>query len=145
MAYIVKRKVKNSYYYYLVESARVNGKPRIVKQKYLGSASDIENAVNLNNTEIPEAEYSLVFEFGAVYALFDIAERNGVREIINKHAGKRAQGMSIVDYMLLLPSIELSPPQANIHSYNGSTKLPYPASFLEQTAEASPVRDFGIT
>jgi transposase len=101
MASIVKRKVKNSYYYYLVESARVNGKPRIVKQKYLGSASDIENAVNLKNTEIPEPEYSVVFEFGAVYALFDIAERNGVREIINKHAGKRAQGMSIGDYMLL--------------------------------------------
>ena len=36
MASIIKKKKKNRWYYYAVESARVNGKPRIVWQKYLG-------------------------------------------------------------------------------------------------------------
>ena len=42
MATISKRTNKSGTYYYLVESARVNGKPRIVKQVYLGTAECIE-------------------------------------------------------------------------------------------------------
>ncbi len=34
MASIVGKKRGNQTYYYLVESARVNGKPRIVEQQY---------------------------------------------------------------------------------------------------------------
>ena len=38
MASIVGKRQGNQTYYYLVESARVDGKPRIVSQQYLGSA-----------------------------------------------------------------------------------------------------------
>ena len=41
MASIVGKRQGNKTYYYLVESARVNGKPRIVSQRYLGSAAEI--------------------------------------------------------------------------------------------------------
>ena len=41
MASIVGKKRGNQTYYYLVESARVNGKPRIVAQEYLGSAQEV--------------------------------------------------------------------------------------------------------
>ena len=41
MASIVGKKQDGKTYYYLVESARVNGKPRIVSQQYLGSADEI--------------------------------------------------------------------------------------------------------
>ena len=41
MAYIVGKKQDGKTYYYLTESARVNGKPRIVSQRYLGSAEEI--------------------------------------------------------------------------------------------------------
>jgi transposase len=102
MASIIKKKVKKYIYYYLVESARVNGKPRIVSQKYLGTATAIANAVDsAKSVNIPEPEYSTVFDFGAVCALFDLAERLGVRNIINAHAGKRAQGLPVGDSMLL--------------------------------------------
>ena len=37
MASLVKKMVKGHAYYYLVESGRVNGKPRIVRQQYLGT------------------------------------------------------------------------------------------------------------
>jgi hypothetical protein len=36
----VGKKRGNQTYYYLVESARVDGKPRIVAQEYLGSAQE---------------------------------------------------------------------------------------------------------
>jgi hypothetical protein len=35
-----KRRGKHTYYY-LVESARVDGKPRIVSQEYLGTAEEV--------------------------------------------------------------------------------------------------------
>jgi len=102
MASIIKKKVKKYFYYYLVESARVNGKPRIVNQKYLGTATDIANAVDSAKAgNIPDPEYSIVLDFGAVCALFDLAERLGVRNIIDAHAGKRSQGLPVGDSILL--------------------------------------------
>lgn len=41
MASLVKKKVGRKYYYYIVESKRINGKPRIVHQVYLGSVENI--------------------------------------------------------------------------------------------------------
>ena len=38
MGSIIKKKVKSYTYYYYVESKRVNGKPKLVNQKYLGTA-----------------------------------------------------------------------------------------------------------
>jgi hypothetical protein len=37
MASLVKKKKGKHFYYYLVESARVDGQPRIVHQAYLGT------------------------------------------------------------------------------------------------------------
>ena len=41
MASIVGKRRGKQTYYYLVESARVEGKPRIVSQQYLGSAEEV--------------------------------------------------------------------------------------------------------
>lgn len=101
MATITQRTIKGHVYYYLVESARVNGKPRLVKQKYLGTAERIANAIDLMNTGTPKPDFSTVFDFGAIAALFDIADRLGIRSIIDRHAGKREQGLPVSDTILL--------------------------------------------
>ncbi|MDR2815792.1 MAG: IS1634 family transposase [Proteiniphilum sp.] len=102
MPTLTKRKNKGHYYYYLVESARVNGKPRIVSQKYLGTAENIAKSVEfMSKGGIPEPEFSKVYEFGAVSALFDLAERLGIGEIIERHTGKRKQGLSVADTVVL--------------------------------------------
>ena len=44
MASIVGKKRGKATYYYLVESARVHGKPRIVSQEYLGTAEELISA-----------------------------------------------------------------------------------------------------
>nr|WP_042315666.1 hypothetical protein [Desulfofarcimen acetoxidans] len=100
MASIIKKKKKNQFYYYLVESARVNGKPRIVRQKYLGRAEDIAKALE-GKSDLENPKYSIVLEFGTVCALYDIAKQLGVVEIIDKYAHKREQGLSVGEYMLL--------------------------------------------
>ena len=45
MASLVKKKKANTIYYYVVESARVDGKPRIVHQTYLGTAESVARLV----------------------------------------------------------------------------------------------------
>ena len=46
MASLVKKKKGNRLYYYVVESARVDGKPRIVHQAYLGTAEKLAELVS---------------------------------------------------------------------------------------------------
>ena len=41
MASVIAKKKGNKLYYYVVESARVGGKPRIVRQTYLGTAEKL--------------------------------------------------------------------------------------------------------
>jgi transposase len=101
MASLVKKMLKGHAYYYLVESGRVNGKPRIVKQQYLGTLENISAAVAAKNGELPEPEFSSVLGFGAVCALFHLAERLGIRKIIDRVAGKRAQGIPVADSIIL--------------------------------------------
>jgi len=101
MASIISKKVKKYTYYYLVESARVNGKPRIVSQRYLGSAERIVSAIDRLETDIPEPKYSIVLEFGAVAALYNMVEKLGIVQMIDKYIPKRDQGLSIGEYMIL--------------------------------------------
>jgi hypothetical protein len=46
VASVISKRVGGKTYYYLATSARVDGKPRIVNQKYLGTAADIEAAMD---------------------------------------------------------------------------------------------------
>ncbi len=100
MGSIVPKKKKNQIYYYYVESARVNGKPRIVRQKYLGRAEKIAQAFE-ETSSIEKAKHSIVQEFGAVCALYDLALELGIVDLIDRHCPKRNQGLSLGQYMLL--------------------------------------------
>ncbi len=100
MASIIKKKKKNQFYYYIVESQRVNGKPRIVWQKYLGKVEDIARAMS-NPEQLTPPKHAKVFEFGAVAALLTVAEQLKIIETIDNHIPKREQGISVGEYMLI--------------------------------------------
>ena len=100
MATIIKKKKKNQLYYYLVESARVDGKPRIVHQQYLGRAEEIAKKCS-RSTDLDTPKYSIPIEFGAVCALYEIARELKVVELIDEYAKKRNQDLSIGSYMLI--------------------------------------------
>ena len=65
MATITRRVIKGHTYYYAVQSSRINGKPRLTMQKYLGSADDIMAAVELQRTPLKPKKIR-VFTFGKV-------------------------------------------------------------------------------
>lgn len=100
MGSIIAKKKKNQVYYYYVQSARVNGKPRVVSQKYLGRAEKIAQAFEEGGI-LETPKHSIVYEFGAVCALYELAKNLEVIKCINRCCPKREQGLSMGEYMLL--------------------------------------------
>src|SRR5207244_1457169 len=61
MASLIKKKKGNRLYYYLVESARVDGQPRIVHQAYLGTAEKLAELVQQKSAPVPLSATSQAF------------------------------------------------------------------------------------
>jgi len=101
MASIINKKVKNYRYYYYVESKRINKKPTLVNQKYLGTAEKVlEKVLYAEQSLQDRVLYSDEAEFGAVMLLYDIAKRLGIEKIIDSAIPKRKQGASVGAYIL---------------------------------------------
>src|SRR6266568_2464765 len=60
MASVVGKTIKGNTYYYLATSARVEGKPRIAEQTYLGTAAEIAQAM-AGATRMPTRSRHLAF------------------------------------------------------------------------------------
>jgi transposase len=101
MASIVGKKQGGRTYYYLVESARVGGKPRIVSQHYPGTAEEI--AARLSEAGPGEPDRSRHLLFGDLAATWPVLERLGVARIIDEVIGVRRSdaGASVGTYIAL--------------------------------------------
>ena len=101
MPSIVGKKRGNQTYYYLVESARVDGKPRIVDQQYLGSAQEL--MAKLSGAPAGSAERTQHKKFGDLAAVWGILGRLGVAEAIDAVCGPRRAdaGASVGTYLAL--------------------------------------------
>lgn len=97
---IEKRRADGRVYYYLVESARVDGKPRIVSQQYLGSAGEI--AEKLAGAQVAAPVRSQHKRFGDLAAAWSVIERIGVVEIIDRVVPRRADAAASVGTYLAL-------------------------------------------
>lgn len=100
MVSLVKKNIRGKPYYYARECKRIDGKPKIVWQKYLGKAEDIVTAVT-QGANVAEPEHALVTDFGAVAALYDLAQRLKLVEYIDAHVPKRGRGPSVGTYLLV--------------------------------------------
>jgi len=100
MAYLKIKKIKGKNYYYVVESQRVNGKPRTVNQIYLGTVEQLIAAKTQAETPTPPKEVA-VFEFGLVAACFNVADKLNIVPLIAEIVPKRDQGLSIGQYLLI--------------------------------------------
>jgi transposase len=101
MSSIVGKKRGNKTYYYLVDSARVDGKPRIVEQHYLGSAEEV--MARLSGAPGGSPERTQHKKFGDLAAVWGILNRLKVIEAIDAACGSRRSdaGPSVGTYLAL--------------------------------------------
>src|SRR5665811_967082 len=98
-----KRRGKQTYYY-LVESARVDGKPRIVSQEYLGTAEEV--MARLQGSGAGEPDRSQHKAFGDVAAVWGMLKRLQVADIIDDVVGdRRADAAASVGTYLALATL----------------------------------------
>jgi len=99
MASIISKKKGDKRYYYVVESARVDGKPRIVHQTYLGTAERIAQQFKEQTAPIPIEATSR--EFGLPAALWVAAQRSGLWDVLRSLWPQPRSGPSTAHYLLL--------------------------------------------
>ena len=101
MASIISKKVNGQTYYYLRQMARVDGKPKMAWERYLGKAEDIEAAV-AGSTAVPERTRHLAF--GDLAATWSVIKRLGIAEIVDEVVGPRRAdaSASVGTYIALL-------------------------------------------
>jgi hypothetical protein len=99
IASLIAKKKANKLYYYVVESARVDGKPRIVHQTYLGTAEKVAALVRDRTAPVP-LEATAV-DVGLPGALWLAAQQTGVFELLRALWPEPRSGPSPAHYLLL--------------------------------------------
>jgi transposase len=100
MPSIVGKRQGKQTYYYLVDSARVEGKPRIVSQQYLGSAEEV--MAKLAGQGSGEPVRSAHKRFGDLAAVWSVLERLDVAGVVDAVAPRRTDAAaSVGTYMAL--------------------------------------------
>jgi len=99
MASIIAKKKANKLYYYLVESGRVDGKPRIIHQTYLGSADKVAAMVKDRSAPLPLSASHR--DCGLPGALWLAATETGVFDLLRSHWPMPRSGPSTAHYILL--------------------------------------------
>jgi len=114
MSSIVGKKRGSQTYYYLVESARVDGKPRIVDQQYLGSAEEV--MARLAGAPAGSPERTQHKKFGDLAAVWSILGRLGVIEAIDAVCGPRRAdaGASVGTYLALATMNRVVAPRSKL-------------------------------
>jgi len=99
MASLVAKKKANTLYYYVVESARVDGKPRIVHQTYLGTAERVAALVKDRTAPLPLSATTV--DYGLPGALWLAAQHSGAFSLLESLWPKPRSGPSTAHYLLL--------------------------------------------
>lgn len=102
MASLYKKVVNGKPYWYLREMARVDGKPKMVSERYLGSAADIEALLEKRESAVLPAR-TRHLAFGDVAAVWGVLERLDVIGVIDAVVGARRSdaGASVGSYLAL--------------------------------------------
>ncbi len=113
MASVQPKVVNGKTYYYLVESARVGGKPRIVSQRYLGSAQDITAALD-GASAAPARTRHLAF--GDLAGVWSMLARLDYAGIIDAVVGARRAdaAVSVGTYLALACANRVVAPRSKL-------------------------------
>ncbi len=123
MSSIVGKRQGKQTYYYLVESARVDGKPRIVSQQYLGSAAEV--MAKLSGQAGGEPVRSQHKQFGDLAAVWSVLERLDVAGVVDAVVPRRADAAaSVGTYMALATANRIVDPCSKRRSPTGGPPRP---------------------
>ena len=94
MASLYKKVISGKPYWYLREMGWVDGKPKMVSERYVGTAADIEALLDAREEQmLPERTRHL--DFGAVAAAWGLLADLGVAAIINEVTGATPAGLPL--------------------------------------------------
>jgi transposase len=94
MASLYPKKISGKTYWYLREMARIDGKPKMISERYLGTAADIAAAAEGAETAmLPERTRHLAF--GDVAAAWEMLEELQVAAVIDEVTGSRSAGAQL--------------------------------------------------
>src|SRR6266566_3376147 len=94
MASLYPKKIGGKTYWYLREMARVDGKPKMVSERYLGTAADIAAAVQASQAAmLPERTRHLAF--GDVAAVWGMLQKLDVAGLVDEVTGARPAGLPL--------------------------------------------------
>jgi transposase len=102
VASLYSKRVNGKTYYYLREMARVDGKPKMVSERYLGSAEQITAAVDAQDAAaLPQRTRHLAF--GDVAAVWGMLNRLELASMVDQVVGTRRSdaGASVGTYLAL--------------------------------------------
>jgi transposase len=111
MASLYPKKIGGNTYWYLREMARVDGRPKMVSERYLGTAADIGALLDAREAAVlPERTRHLAF--GDVAAAWGMVQDLGVIAAVDAVAGPRAAGqrLSTGTYLALAALNRLAAP-----------------------------------
>ena len=116
MATLQKRKSRGHNYWSIVESRRINGKPRPVILEYLGTA---ETLLKRLTEGVPKKVRS--YSHGAVAVMLDIAEEFKIVETINQHIESKTfrDGFTVGGSLLLAAIGRICHPTSKRNWYEG--------------------------
>lgn len=132
MASLTKKIISGRAYYYLRETAWVEGRSRVVRTKYLGRVEDIER--RLEQTTEPKAV--VVRSFGAVAATLKVATELELADAIDRALGGPRGSPSVGEMIMLAAVNRACGPRSKrqLGDWHGRTALarlmPFPAKAL---------------
>jgi hypothetical protein len=112
MASLTKKVIHGKPYYYLRETARVDGKPKVVRNEYIGTADDL--GALISGGGLPDKSRHL--GFGDLAATWSVLERLGVVEIIDSVVGstRSRSSLSVGTYLTLVIANRVVAPRSKL-------------------------------
>jgi len=112
MACLLAKTVHGKRYWQLVTSRRINGQSRHVVLAHLGSADRLWERLQQIQKHGPLQ--ARIYDSGVVTACWGLAQELGLAELINRHAPKRDQGLSVGDYLVLAAINRVAAPKSKV-------------------------------
>ncbi|MBO0840640.1 MAG: transposase [Sciscionella sp.] len=111
---MISKKINGRNYYYLARSARVDGRPRIVEQRYLGTADDIAAALRGGPAKPTHVRRVSI---GDVAAAWSIIDRLGLIRLVNAEVGRPSTAPSLGVYLAVAVLHRIAAPELAIDQW----------------------------